>query len=102
MVGDGRGLGLVGKIGVAIYRALNRRLCADKRKAEATIRASALDWVIVRPPALDHGPARGDYKFGTDIRLNPARSLSHADAADFMIKVASDPSLTRQVLDVGR
>jgi putative NADH-flavin reductase len=101
MVGDARGLSWFGKIGVAIYRSFNKKLCEDKRKAEATIRASGLDWVIVRPPALVHTPARGGYKSGTDIRLNPAKSLSHEDAADFLIKVASDPAVTRQILDVG-
>jgi hypothetical protein len=101
MVGDARGLSLIGKIGVSIYRSFNKKLCEDKRKAEAAIRASELDWVIVRPPALVHAPARGGYKFGTDIRLNPAKSLSHEDAADFIVKVASDLTVTRQILDVG-
>ncbi len=101
MVGDARGLSPFGKLGVAIYRAMNKKLCADKRIAEATIQASTLDWVIVRPPALDHSPARGGYKHGVDIRLNPAKKLSHADAADFLLRVAGDGALARTVQDVG-
>lgn len=101
MVGDGRGLSMLGKIGVSIFRSLNRKLCEDKRKAEQTILASKLDWLIVRPSSLDHSAARGGYKFGTDIRLNAAKALSHDDAAEFMIKVAGDPAFTRQILDIG-
>jgi uncharacterized protein YbjT (DUF2867 family) len=102
MVGDGRGLSLFGRIGVAIYRAMNRKLCADKRVAEATIAASALDYVIVRPPTLDHSPPRGDFHSGTDIRINPAKKMSHTDVADFMIRVAGDAALARTIQDVGR
>jgi putative NADH-flavin reductase len=101
MVGDGRGLSLISKIGVSIYRRLNKELCADKRIAEATIQASSLDWVIVRPVALDDSPARGNYKTGTDIRLNAAAKMSHADVADFMVKAASDAKLARTIQDIG-
>jgi|SRR5580658_4205163 putative NADH-flavin reductase len=101
MVGDARGLSWFGRLGVSIYRSFNSQLCADKRIAEARIRSSSLDWVIVRPPALDNSPPRGEYKFGVDIRLNPAKKMSHADVADFMVKAASDPQLTRTVQDVG-
>src|SRR5205807_3926157 len=66
MVGDGTGLGFVSKIGVAIYRAMNKPLCADKRVAEAALVASKLDYVIVRPPALEQSPATGSYKAGVD------------------------------------
>jgi uncharacterized protein YbjT (DUF2867 family) len=100
MVGDGRGLSALGRFAVSLYRKRYAALCADKRVAEATILASGLDWVIVRPPGLHHGPAKGGYKTGTDIRINPARSLSHEDCAEFLVKVATDGT-ARQILDVG-
>ena len=101
MVGDGSGLSLLGRLGVSIFRAINRKLCEDKRIAEATIQKSGLDWVIVRPPTLADLPASGDYKFGTNIRLNAAKKLAHTDVADFMIKLAMSTEHNRTVLDVG-
>ncbi len=101
MVGDGRGLSLFGRLGVAVFRRLNAKLCADKRIAELAIQHSALDWVIVRPVTLVDAPARGDYKFGIDARLNPAKKLSHADTADFLVRVSEDPKFVRTIQDVG-
>lgn len=101
MVGDGRGLPLTGRIGVGIFRWIHSDLCADKRKAESAIRASDLDWVIVRPPTLVHEPAKGGYRSGTDLDLNVRKTLSHADAAEFLVRVAADTALKSVVLDVG-
>lgn len=101
MVGDGRGLSFFGRIGVSFYRRMNRALCEDKRVAEAAIRASDLDWVIVRPPTLVHEPAKGGYKFGVDARLAVMKPLSHADAAEFLLRTASEPTFVRTIQDVG-
>jgi putative NADH-flavin reductase len=102
MVGDGTGLSPFGKLAVSIYRAMNRKLCDDKRIAEATIAASTLDWVMVRPVALDDSPATGAYKHGVDIRLNPAKKLGHADVADFMITCVTDAAVVRTIQALGR
>jgi putative NADH-flavin reductase len=101
MVSDGRGLSWFGRLGVSIYRAMNAKLCADKRIAETAIRGSTLDYVIVRPPALTDGAPRGTYVHGTDIRLNPAKKLAHADVADFLIRAAQAPELAKTVQDIG-
>ncbi|MEO6950457.1 MAG: NAD(P)H-binding protein [Polyangia bacterium] len=101
MVGDGRGLSVMMRIGLAMFRWRNRALCADKRIAEAAIRASALDWVIVRPATLVHEPARGGYRFGTDIDLNLRKTLPHADVAEFLVRVAGDATMKSEVIDIG-
>jgi putative NADH-flavin reductase len=101
MVGDGTGLGAFSRIGVAIYRRIYKALYLDKRIAEATITASSLDWVIVRPPALDDSPARGDFKHGVDAPISGAKKMSHADVAAFMITCATDASLAKTIQTVG-
>ena len=101
MVGAGTGLGFVSKLGVSIYRSMNKALCADKRVAEAALLASKLDYVIVRPPALDHSPAKGSYKAGVDAPINAAKKMAHADVADFMIKAATDAALARTIQTIG-
>jgi uncharacterized protein YbjT (DUF2867 family) len=101
MVGDGAGLSLFSRIGVSIYRSLNKALCVDKRIAEAMIQASPLEWVIVRPPSLDDSAARGDFKHGVEASINAAKKMSHADVAAFMITCATDPSLARTIQTIG-
>ena len=101
MVGDGTGLGFVSKMGVAMFRRLNKALCADKRIAEAALAASQLDDVIVRPPALGDLPAKGSYKAGIDAPINAAKKMAHADVADFMIKAAGDAALARTIQTIG-
>lgn len=58
----------------------------DKRRQEAAIRRSALDWTIVRPAILTNGGHRGVYRHGRDVGhwLWSAR-ISRADVADFML-----------------
>lgn len=101
MVGEARGLSWFGRRALGLFRWINKALTMDKRLAEATIQASPLEWVIVRPVVLDHSPPTGTYKAGTDIRLNVMKKLSHADVADYMLKAAADPSVVRTIQDLG-
>jgi len=101
MVGDGSGLSLFGRTGVAVYRWLYRKLTADKRLAEASLTASKLDYAIVRPPTLVDAPARGTYVFGVDRRLDPTKALPHGDVAELLVRAASEPEFARTVQQVG-
>ena len=76
---------------------LLRGLFADKAAQEEIIRASALDWVIVRPSSLTNGPRKGVYRSGMDIGhwFRPS-SISRADAADFMLKQLTDDTYLRK------
>lgn len=69
----------------------------DKVRQERVIRASALDWVIVRPGVLRNRPARGRYKHGPKVGnwLWTVR-IARADVAAFMLdQVTSDEYLRR-------
>ncbi len=63
----------------------------DKERQEEVIRASDLDWVIVRPGALTNDPKRGVYRHGprTGHWLWTVR-ISRADVADFMLNQLTD------------
>jgi uncharacterized protein YbjT (DUF2867 family) len=64
----------------------------DKRRQERLIRASGLDWVIVRPGVLTNRPPRGMYRHGRGVGhwLWTVR-ISRADTAAFMLdQVTSD------------
>jgi len=63
----------------------------DKHRQEEVIRASGIDWVIVRPAALTNGPKRGKYRHGSHVGnwLMTLR-ISRADVADFMLNQLTD------------
>jgi putative NADH-flavin reductase len=57
----------------------------DKDRQEQLIRASSLDWVIVRPASFTNGPLRGNLRVATDLQGVTIRSISRADAAAFVL-----------------
>jgi len=68
----------------------------DKTRQEAIIRASDLDWTIVRPGALTNGPRRGHYRHGPRVGhwLWTVR-ISRADVAAFMLDQVTDSRYVR-------
>jgi putative NADH-flavin reductase len=101
MCSDGTGLGWFSRLGTKIYGGIYHKLRDDKRIAETEIKASALDWVIVRPPALSNAPATGKYRFGVDAAVSAAKQLPHADVAAFMLRCASDAAFVKTVQAIG-
>ena len=68
----------------------------DKDRQEELVRASDLDWVLVRPPLLTNGKQRGIYRVGFDIPIKLFSSVSRADVAAFMLRQLTDDSYLRQ------
>jgi len=68
----------------------------DKETMEEAIRASDLDWTIVRPPALKNRPGTGNYRTGTDLKIRLTSWISRADLADFLLRVATAPAYIRE------
>jgi len=101
MAGDGSGLSLVGRAGVAVVRWIYRKMVADKRLAEASLTASKLDYTIVRPPVLVDAPARGTYVYGVDRRIDPTKKLPHGDVAELLVRAASEAGFARTVQQIG-
>jgi putative NADH-flavin reductase len=68
----------------------------DKHRQESVIRASSVDWIIVRPGMLTNGPKRGVYRHGQGIG-NPLWTvrISRADVADFMLNQLTDDTYLR-------
>jgi putative NADH-flavin reductase len=65
---------------------------ADKDRQEALIKASGLQWLIVRPGALTHGPRTGTYRALTDLTGITAGRISRCDVADFILKQLATPT----------
>jgi putative NADH-flavin reductase len=59
---------------------------ADKNIIEPEIKASGLDWTIVRPVVLTNGPRTSKYRVGDDLRLGAGTRISRSDVAEFMLR----------------
>jgi putative NADH-flavin reductase len=68
-----------------VYPLFTRQTYVDKDRQEELIRASSLDWVIVRPASFTNGPLRGNLRVATDLQGVAIRSISRADAAAFVL-----------------
>ncbi|MBP0483387.1 SDR family oxidoreductase [Sagittula sp. M10.9X] len=63
----------------------------DKTRQEELIKASSLDWTIVRPTILTHNRASRDYR----VMVQPGEwrmgVISRADVADYVVRALTDP-----------
>src|SRR5580704_5587437 len=81
-------------------RTFLRHVCADMRAGEAEIRASGLDWTIVRPPALTSKPASGHYRTAIDGNLPHGFRVSRGDLASCLLTLAGDAASVRRHVGV--
>jgi len=58
----------------------------DKDRQEALLRASDVDWTIVRPGFLTNGPATGLLRALTDLEGVTAGKVARADVAAFIVE----------------
>jgi len=78
---------------------------ADHESKEGLIRASGLDWTIVRPGKLTAGERTGVYRVGEGIRpagLGWQPSISCADTAECLVRLSTDPAAVRKTLNLMR
>jgi len=67
-----------------------RHVFADFVGMEAVVRASGLDWTIVRPPQLTDKPYTGHYRTRRDANMHGNFSVSRADVADLILDICAD------------
>ncbi|HST84281.1 MAG TPA: NAD(P)-binding oxidoreductase [Kineosporiaceae bacterium] len=67
-----------------IYGTLLREIYADKRISEERIRSSGLDWTVVYPTRLTHGPGMGTFQAADHLPMMGNPTISRADVAAFM------------------
>jgi uncharacterized protein YbjT (DUF2867 family) len=85
--GDSRGHGGLLYDTIAFPLVL-KRVYDDKDVQEQMIRASGLDWTIVRPGLLTGGAGTGRARALTDPRDWRAGHVTRADVADFLVREA--------------
>lgn len=70
-----------------------RHEIADHEAKEALVKASGLNWTIVRPPKLTSGPLTRRYRSGENITTwKPLPLLSRADVAHFILQELVSPA----------
>jgi len=73
---------------------------ADLAHMEDVLRASDLDWTVVRPPRLTDGPLRRVYRTAPERNLRRGLTVSRADVAHYMLRTLADPATARQAMGV--
>ncbi len=76
------------------------RLVEDQNGMEAAIRASALDWVLVRPGELKDRPGRGSWKTSLD-GAGVSRAVAREDVADFILEQLTSAQFLHQAPAIG-
>jgi putative NADH-flavin reductase len=78
-----------------LVRRMARYVYEDVLRVDGLVRASGLDWTIVRVPMLTDGPRTGQVRAGyVGQGLGPR--VSRADLADFMLKQLAADTYLRQ------
>jgi putative NADH-flavin reductase len=80
-----------------------RNVADDSAAMELVVKASRLDWTIVRPPRLTNGPRTGRYGIADDT-LPPGAGgtakISRADVAHFLLDEVERPAHVRRVVGI--
>ena len=72
-----------------VAKTILRKAMQDKEGQEQIVRASGLDWTIVRPGGLSDEARSGQYQSGTDPSIVAGR-VARADVAEFVLKQLTD------------
>lgn len=73
----------------------------DHVRQEEHVRASDLDWTIVRPSAFTDGPATGTYRQGfTGNEAGLSLKISRADIAEFMLDQLTDRTYLHRAVGI--
>jgi putative NADH-flavin reductase len=76
------------------FATLLRSSRRDHEAQEAAVKASRLNWTILRPSGLTDGPLDGHYELGESVRGKTAR-ISRANVAKALIDALEDGSFER-------
>jgi len=83
-----------------IVKVAFRASYADVAQMEDVLRASDLDWTVVRPPRLTDKPLTGTYRMAYDQNVRRGLSISRADVAHVMLRVLAEPQTIRRTVSL--
>jgi len=87
-------------IRLIVFDRVIRDEIADKTRQEELLRASDLDWTVVRPPRLTDGPATGQFRHAEELRFSARSQLSRSDLAGFMLDELERGAYVRKTVEI--
>ncbi|MEU3773919.1 SDR family oxidoreductase [Streptomyces sp. NPDC032472] len=88
------------KVFLPLLRRALRDLYADLAVMEAELRASGVQWTVIRPPRLLNRPRTGGYRRVIGGNVPGGRVISRADVADALLASLTDPATARRAVGV--
>jgi putative NADH-flavin reductase len=85
---------------VSMLRWILARHVADSTAMERLVRASDMEWTIVRPTRLTETSAPSGYTFNADNRPTGAASMGRIDLAAFLVEEAEQGRFKRALVGV--
>ena len=89
-------LSLVNK---SFFAVLLKSAREDHEAQEAAVKASKLDWTIIRPSGLVDTPRTGVYSIGENIRAKTSQ-ISRADVADLILNELEKQALVHKAVTI--
>jgi putative NADH-flavin reductase len=77
-----------------------KEMYTDLVRMETAVKASDLDWTIIRPPRLSDKPRTGRYQIAVNHQLSSGYIISRADVADYMVNHADDSATYRAMIEI--
>lgn len=96
---EGETVSLSGRVMGTMLNLLAREVLADADEHVERVRATDLDWTVVRAPRLTDGEGTGEYRAG-DIALG-FESIARADVARFVLDAIEEERYVRGMPKVG-
>jgi uncharacterized protein YbjT (DUF2867 family) len=87
-------------VGMRIAKTLFGKVYEDLAQMEDILRASGLDWTILRPPQLTDKPLTGTYRTAYGRNVRGGRSVPRADVAHYMLAVLDQPGTIGQIIGI--
>jgi putative NADH-flavin reductase len=89
---DGDEPGVADRVIVGIMKLVQGEVLADGQAAVDAIRASSIDWTVVRGPRLTDDAGRGTYRIASNVGGDSSTKVSRADLASAILAVVDDPA----------
>ncbi|NUS05767.1 MAG: SDR family oxidoreductase [Nonomuraea sp.] len=83
-----------------LLRRFLREGFADFARTDEVVRASGLDWTIMRPPRLTDG-ARRSYRTSIDLNVRGGITIARADLAHAILATLADPATVGHSVSLG-
>ena len=83
-----------------VLQTLLRNMYADLWKMERIVKASAINWTIIRPPKLINSPAKTEYRTEVGQQVENGLEISRADVAHFIVNNLANDAIIKRTVEI--